>query len=346
MKKSLIIASILILTLVSYAFIPSCSFGKEKSDVAVFYYDKNDTHLKDVRTQMDMAFNNLKMTYRNYDSKGDQKKQNKDIDKAIADGVGAIAVNIVSAGDYDATKEIVEKAQKADIPLIFFGREVNKEAACDYEKCAFVTSDGETAGKMQGELIGAYILSHKDTVDLNGDGKISYLAVRENDGDADGEKKSVSSIGAANEFLKENGLDILIPFGNGEVHITAKEAKDKLKEIIFTKTDNMPEIIIGTCDEMAIEALMTLQEHGYNKSGGKTIPIFGIDGSEAAEEKIKSGAITGTVKKDSETMAQTIVQIIKNSTMGANKFTGIDKSMLKDDWKINIPYTPFVGKDN
>lgn len=45
----------------------------------------------------------------------------------------------------------------------------------------------------------------------------------------------------------------------------------------------MIELVIANNDEMALGAVSALQAAGYNKSGGKIIPVFGVDATDAAK---------------------------------------------------------------
>lgn len=75
---------------------------------------------------------------------------------------------------------------------------------------------------------------------------------------------------------------------------------------------NMIELVIANNDEMALGAVSALQAAGYNKSGGKIIPVFGVDATDAAKAAVKSGSMTGTIKQDAAGMADTITQIAEN----------------------------------
>ena len=107
----------------------------------------------------------------------------------------------------------------------------------------------------------------------------------------------------------------------------------------------MIELVIANNDEMALGALSALQEAGYNKSGGKNIPIFGVDATDAAVAKIKDGSMTATVKQDSEGMASSIISVAKNLLGGDDIFNGIDKDNVVGKWRINIPYSAYTSED-
>ena len=106
----------------------------------------------------------------------------------------------------------------------------------------------------------------------------------------------------------------------------------------------MVELVIANNDEMALGAISALEEVGYNKSGGKTIPVFGVDATEAAKAKIKSGAMAGTVRQDAVGMAEAIVKILQNFTEGNDAFSGIDEENHVGKWRVNIPYSVYTGE--
>ena len=99
----------------------------------------------------------------------------------------------------------------------------------------------------------------------------------------------------------------------------------------------MIELVIANNDEMALGAISALQESGYNKAGGKTIPVFGIDATEGAIAKIKDGAMAGTIKQDAEGMAKMIIKVAKNMIEGKNMLDGVDKDLTSGTQRINIP---------
>ena len=76
-----------------------------------------------------------------------------------------------------------ERIQAAGIPTVWFNRPVstnNEEAAnlfLSNPASAFVGTNFEDAGRMQGELIGQYLVEHYNDIDLNGDGSVRHIKV-------------------------------------------------------------------------------------------------------------------------------------------------------------------------
>ena len=142
--------------------------------VDVFYYDFSDVYISTVRAAMDEQLKAMGIEPKNWDAAGSQPTQTDQVKTAIADSSDLLIVNIVETSTSDPAKDIVEAARAADIPVIFFNREVaDNEVINSYDKCAFVGTNAPDAGHMQGEMIGNYLMENYDTVDLNGDGTIS-----------------------------------------------------------------------------------------------------------------------------------------------------------------------------
>ncbi|MBE6537324.1 MAG: galactose ABC transporter substrate-binding protein [Ruminococcaceae bacterium] len=354
MKKLLIL--LITLCLLSTSLV-SCG-KKDDGEVSVFYYTYSDTYISGVRSSMDKLLKNSGLSFNNYDANSNQTTQTEQIDTAIAKGSRLLIVNIVDTGSDDAAKNIVSKAKNADIPLIFFNRSVSEGVVSSYDKCLFIGTDYEMAGHMQGKLIGDYVLKNYATLDLNGDGKISYVMFKGQQGNAEAEARTRYGVEDANKVLSDAGKPNLEFYDskNSSKYLvdqggnwSAQAANDYMKTILSAYSEanrNMVELVIANNDEMALGALAALQEAGYNKSGGKTIPIFGVDATDAAVAKIKDGSMTGTIKQDSEGMAKAIVSVTNNILSGRGMLDGIDKDMAVGNWRINIPYSAYTGEDD
>ncbi len=349
MKKILIL--ILVLTTVMTSFV-SCGRGAE--DASVFYYTYSDTYVSSVRGEMNKKLKSAGINYHNYDANSNQTTQTEQIDTAISKGSKLLIVNVVDTGSDDAAKAIVEKARKANIPLIFFNRSVSPEVVKSYEKCAYVGTDYEMAGHMQGELIGNYILENFSKIDLNGDGKISYCLFKGQQGNAESEARTRYAVEDANKILTAAGKPKLVFYDskNTSGYLVDQDgnwsnaaANNYMKTILSAYSEsnkNMVELIIANNDEMALGAISALNEAGYNKDGGKIIPVFGVDATEAAQAKINSGFMAGTIKQDAAGMAGAIVKIAENFRSEGGIFDGIEKENLFEDWRVNIPYSPYT----
>ena len=324
-------------------------------DIAVFYYTYSDTYISSVRSEMDKELKDAGLKFQNYDANGNQTTQTEQVQTAIAKGSAVLAVNIVDTGSDDAAQNIVNLAKEKNIPVIFFNRSVNESVIKSYDKCLMVGTDYEMAGHMQGEMIGKYLVENYDTVDLNGDGKISYVMFKGQEGNLEAIARTQYGVEDADKILKQSGKPELQFYdeANQNRYLVDQDgtwssaaATDYMGTILAQyseNSNNMVELVIANNDEMALGAIAALQSAGYNNGSGKTIPVFGVDATQSAQARIADGTMTGTIKQDAEGMADTLVDVIDNFIEGDNAFDGIDEEIIVDNWRINIPYEKYVG---
>ena len=340
---------------ISALAITSCGCAEE-GEVSVLYYTYSDTYISSVRTEMDKILKANHVNYHNYDANGNQSTQTEQVDTAISKGSKMLIVNIVDTGSDDAAKTIIAKAKSANIPIIFFNRSVSEEVISSYDKCFFIGTDYEMAGRMQGELIGNYVKDNYSALDINGDGIVSYVLFKGQQGNAEAEARTRYAVEVANKILTDAGKPMLKFYDskNTDGYLVDQDgtwsnaaANNYMKTILSAyseKTGNMVELVIANNDEMALGAIAALNEAGYNKSGGRIIPVFGVDATEAAKAKIDAGVMTGTIKQDAEGMAAAIGSVLTNLDGGKDAFMGIDKENIIGEWRINIPYAAYTGE--
>lgn len=330
----------------------------EGGTVSVFYYTYGDTYISSVRSALDSAFDAAGVAYQDYDSNNSQTTQTEQIDTAIAQGTSLLVVNQVDTGSDDTTKNIIEKATAAGIPVVFFNRSVSEDVVSAYDKAVFVGTDYEMAGHMQGEMIGQYLVENYDAVDLNGDGVISYVMFKGQEGNAEADARTQYGVEDADKILKEAGKEALSFYdsNNSDKYLVDKDgawsaaaATEYLQTAMSQYSEannNMIELVIANNDEMAIGSVTALQNAGYNKEDGSAtvIPVFGVDATDAAKDAINKGTMIGTIKQDAEGMANTIAQIAQNFMGGADKFAEVDSANVVGTWRVNIPYATYTGE--
>ncbi len=326
--------------------------------VSVFYYTYGDTYISSVRSALDSAFEAAGVAYQDYDSNNSQTTQTEQIDTAISQGTSLLVVNQVDTGSDDTTKNIIEKATAAGIPVIFFNRSVSEDVVTAYDKAVFVGTDYEMAGHMQGEMIGQYLVDNFDTVDLNGDGVISYVMFKGQEGNAEADARTQYGVEDADKILTAAGKEALSFYdsNNSDKYLVDKDgawsaaaATEYLQTAMSQYSEannNMIELVIANNDEMAIGSVTALQNAGYNKEDGSAtvIPVFGVDATDAAKDAINKGTMIGTIKQDAEGMANTIAQIAQNFMGGADKFADVDAANVVGTWRVNIPYATYTGE--
>jgi len=360
MKKFI---ALLIVICMLTVFAAACN-SDDKSDgtikVDVFWYTFGDTYLTSVRNAMVEEFakhENINATMHNCDA--DQAKQTEMISTAITQGTDLLIVNIVTTGSEEAAMNILNMAKDKNIPIIFFNREVSDAVINAYDKAAFVGTDADEAGVMQGEAI-ANFLKQGDNMskfDLDGDGTIKYVMLRGEHGNAEAWGRTFYSVQTANEIL---GSTVLVPSPANETSTQYQDdgisnyflmadwqasiAADLMRTAMAANPigDGNIELIIANNDDAALGAIAALEEAGYNTGSGDFIPVFGVDATDDAQEAIKAGKMTATILQDAVGMAKTIVALSKNIADGNDLMhnTGsynIDAGVAK----IRVPYAIF-----
>ena len=356
MKKFIALVLVLTMALSLAACGGSGSSSKKDGEVAVFWYTFGDTYLSSVRAALNTALTNAGVKYQDYDANGSQTTQTEQIQTAITKGASVLVVNIVDASSDDATQAIVDMAKNANTPLVFFNRSVSEEIVSAYDKAAYVGTDYTQAGHMQGEMIGNYLLDNYDAVDLNGDGVISYVMFKGQEGNMEADARTQYGVEDADavltgagkaqlSFYDANNTSKYLVDQNGAW--SAAQGQDYMQTILAQYSEansNMVELVIANNDDMALGAIAALQAAGYNNGTGKTIPVFGVDATDAAKEKIADGSMTGTIKQDAEGMANAISTITQNLASGKATFEGIDSANVVGTWRVNIPYSSYTGE--
>lgn len=330
-------------------------------NVGVFYYSYSDTYISSVRSAMDAKWDELGITYTDYDGNSTQTTQTEQVSTAITSGANLLVVNIVDTGSDDAAQNIVDQAKEKDIPVIFFNREVSDDVVNSYEKCVFIGTDAAEAGHMQGEMIANFLLEGDNyaNTDLNGDGEISYVMFKGQEGNNEAIYRTQYSVEDADALLTEAGKSALKFYDdkNSNKYLvdqdgnwSAAAAQNYMTTILSEYSEangNMIEMVICNNDGMAEGAIAALNDKGYNTGDDKMIPVFGVDATDAAKKLIADGKMVGTIKQDAEGMAACIADLAQNVGDGKDLMDGTDDYNISENVpnKIFIPYGIYTGEE-
>jgi methyl-galactoside transport system substrate-binding protein len=339
------------------------SSDTEKLNVGLFYYTYNDPYTSSVRTELDQKLGDAGITYQDYDANTNQVTQNEQIDTAISQGTNLLIVNIVSAGSSDAAKEIIAKAEAAEIPVIFFDRSLaadgeDEKILQNYDNCVFVGTETSEAGHLQGSMIGDYLLENWDAVDLNNDGQITYAMFRGQEGNDEADCRTKYAIEDTNAALTEAGKPELVYFDSTSSDCyqldldgtRSEETADSYMRANLARfneaNDNMIELVICDDDSRAAGVISALNDSGYNLGDdtSTTIPVFGVGATEEARSLIAKGSMTGTIARDAEGMATCLANLAENAGDGKGILDGMEDYNADSEItnKIYIPYMEYL----
>ena len=137
MKKTIIIALVILIALP----VVSTFAGGQKEDgkikIGANIYSFADNFMNGVmKPELESYAVSKGAEIQVVDSEGQQAKLNDQVDVFITKGVDVLAINLV---DPAAAQAIIDKAKKADIPLILFNKEATEEGTMNsYDKVWYV----------------------------------------------------------------------------------------------------------------------------------------------------------------------------------------------------------------
>ena len=337
-----------------------------ETKVSVFWYDEADVYLSTVRSELNKALEAAGVAYDNQYAGKDQAKQLEQIKTAIAGGTNLLVVNVVTSGDSDIAQAVLDAAGK--IPVIFFNRPIGADGSevtllNGNATACFIGTDAPEAGHMQGKMVGDYVLANFDTVDLNGDGKITYAMFKGEEGNAEAIARTQFGVEDADIVLTGAGKAALEYFDaqaaqkwqtDPEGAWSAKAAKDYMDTnlVAFNESNgNMIELVICNNDGMAEGVVESLKQAGYNQAGQHIVPVFGVDATDAAKALIAEGSMIGTVKQDNVGMAAAICETVKaiaagNAPVDALAALNDARFTIASDCatKLYVAYAPYLGE--
>ena len=197
----------------------ACHTGGEAEQtlrIGVALYQQEDTFIETVTRELQRVAlekeqaQNCKINLYITDGKESQTSQNEQVDRFLERGYDVICVNIV---DRTAAAVIVDKAQAAGVPVIFFNREPVEEDLRRWKHAYYVGLPAGDAGVLQGELVLDAWRTQRDTLDRNGDGVIQYVMLEGIRMPCSG-RSSASPLWQTQASLRKN-WPAMLPTGSG-----------------------------------------------------------------------------------------------------------------------------------
>lgn len=284
---------------------------KKTLRVGVTLYRGDDSFINNLCGKMEEKAKNyeketgVKVILDVVDGKGSQNTQNSQVDRFISLGVDVICVNMV---DRSAASYIISRAMEGDIPVVFFNREPVEEDMNRWEKLYYVGENAKESAVLQGNILVEAYKKDPASLDLNGDGKVSYVLLEGETSHQDSLIRTEWSI----QTLKDGGVPlekITGGIGNWEKSQGAAWMEKWLDEY----PDEI-ELVISNNDDMALGAAEALER----KKITRPIKIVGIDGTPQGVEGLKSGKLFGTVQCDSDEYGSVMFQIAAAAGLGQN----------------------------
>ena len=317
---------------------PAGGEAKKEIKIGVALYKFDDTFISSVKDAINEISDEKsketgeKITINAVDGQGQQATQNDQVDTFITQGYDVIAVNMV---DRTAASVIIQKAQAAGIPVVFFNREPVAEDMAKWDQLYYVGAKAEESGTIQGEVAADYFKANPDA-DKNKDGKIQYVILEGEPGHQDALLRTEYSIKA----LEAAGFQV-DKLASDTALWQRANGQEKMAAWISAFGDKI-ELVLANNDDMALGAIEALKAAGY-LTDGKFIPVIGVDATAPAKDSLKAGLLYGTVLNDARGQGKGIFDIayaLAKKENPAEKVQGIT-----DGKYLWIPYQK-VTKEN
>lgn len=338
-RNSLIAAVLLILCLIVGCIVLQKQNNIEKEEkktlrIGLTLYRGDDSFINSLSRKMEEEVKvyeketGIRVIFDIVNAKGNQNTQNSQVDRFISLGVDVICVNMV---DRSAASYIINRAMEGDIPVVFFNREPVEEDMNRWEKLYYVGEDAKESAVLQGNILVDAYKQDPSTLDLNGDGKVSYVLLEGETNHQDSLIRTEWSI----QTLKDGGVPlekITGGIGNWE----KSQGSAWMEKWLEDYPDEI-ELVISNNDDMALGAADALER----KKITAPIKIVGIDGTPQGIEGLESGKLFGTVQCDSDEYADVIFKIASAAGLGHDPN---EEVQLKHGKYYNCSQTALVTK--
>jgi methyl-galactoside transport system substrate-binding protein len=266
------------------------------------------------------------------DSQNAQPTQNDQVDQFITRGMKAIAINPV---DRTAAGTIVDRAKARNVPVVFFNREPFPEDMRKWDQVYYVGAKAEESGTMQGEIAAEWWKANA-SADKNGDGVMQYIMLKGEPGHQDAELRTEFSIKA----VTAAGIQVAL-LAEDTAFWQRPTAVEKM-DAFWSRFGDQIEVVFCNNDDMALGVIESLRKAGFF-SGGRFLPVLGVDATAPALQALAEGTLLGTVLNDAVNQGKATFDIAYALATGANPANA--GWTITDRQYIWVPYQK-VTRDN
>lgn len=340
MKKILVVLLALVLAMSAFS-----AFAEEvkEYDIRALIWKYDDTYGSSVRQAMNDAVEEInaegevKITLTMYDAADDMAKQVEQATMLVGEHPDFVIINLAEVA---SGQQLVDMFSEAGIPFLFYNKEPSEETVQSViveSGSIFIGTTPSEAGVMQGEILADMYAADPASVDLNGDGVVSFVEFEGEPNNPEAIARTQYSESTAKEqgVPLEPALDEYIIVANWDT----AQAQEKMTPT-WTSTEGKVEVVFVNNDDMGTGVVAAMNAFGYNtgNEGDPSIIVIGVDATDSALEAIKAGKMTATVKQDGDAMGYANVAIALNYLQTGSWLEGTDYEYAEDGYSVRIPY--------
>ncbi len=299
--------------------------------IGVALYRQDDTFISTVAQNLEQLAleleqeQNIKINLSITDSGGSQATQNEQVDRFLDLDYDVICINIV---DRTAAAVIIDKAQAAEVPVIFFNREPVEEDMTRWSGAYYVGSQAVQSGLLQGHIVLDAWRENPEEIDLNGDEILQYVMLEGEPGHQDALLRTEYSV----KVLSSAGVS-LQKLANNTANWQRGQAAALMGEWLGEFSDQI-EVVFANNDDMALGAIDACIEAGISS---EELPfVVGVDATPPALQAMRDGTLQGTVLNDAEGQAQQLLSLACGLAQGENP---ADIADIEDEHYIWLEYS-------
>ena len=236
------------------------------------------------------------------DAKADQSIQTQQLQTLLEQGCKGVIIDPVMV---TAAPELVGLAKEKDVPLIFTGSQSPEEALRLWDKVCFVGADGEQPGLQQGNILAGT----PDQGDINGDGLLSYILIRD-EGNFTDTQLHIAGVLTALTDAEVALTELKLCDAGGD-----REKAKQICAVLLAEYGKDIEAVICTNDAMALGAQEAIADGG--RTVNEDVYLVGLGGAEEAISAIAEGKLTGTVREDTQALTQQVCNLLNQLQTGA-----------------------------
>lgn len=303
--------------------------------IGVTLYDQYDTFVSQLMQDFNAyasekeAETGVAINIEVYNAADSQSTQNNQVEEMLNDGCDVICVNLV---DRTEPTTIIDMAEKNNVPVIFFNRELVAEDLERWDQLYYVGAKAFESGIMEGEIAAETFKEHPE-VDKNGDGMFQYVVLEGEAGHQDAIVRTEYSVST----IVENGVPVE-KLGYGIANWNRAQAQTKMTQMLGEHGENI-ELVIANNDDMALGAIDALKASDLEQEDWPV--VVGIDGTDVGLEAVKNGEMVGTVYNDKEGQAEAMLDLAYELSLDGD-LSGLD---LEDGKYIRLPYSKVGSED-
>lgn len=345
MKKVLAMVLVLVLALSCFA---ACGNDNSEPNIAQFVFNFSDPQQGLVKNACQAIYDEAGVKATIYDAADSQGVQNDQIDTSIQKGATGLVVGLK---DVSAAQNVVNKAKDAEIPIVFYNVEPEKNIIDSYDKCWFVGTDPRGGGVGQAHIMANFVLKDYSKWDRNGDGVIQYVMIRADLSHPEANGRTEAAITETNAMFKAAGKPAMEQLGPDYLADDWSTAKGQdqmathLTAFQVSETEGV-EAVFCNNDGIAVGAMKALNAAGWNLGGydNKFIPVVGVDATPECKSYIDDQQILGSAGQPADKMAKYVTTVALNVLKGNEPLSGTDFSFEEGTKKLLMPYDPYPAE--